>query len=79
MRRSSTSRASRREYCSGVSPRPSPLRRTVPLGGLRAPLTRGLLGPDYGWQPETETGGAGRTSNEPTPIQRSHPADANRS
>ena len=60
-------------------PQPVAAQSNGTLGGVRAPLTRGLLGPDYGWQPETETGGAGRASHEPTPIQRCHAADANRS
>ena len=79
MRRSSASRASRREYLQRREPQPVAAQSNGTLGGLRAPLTRGLLGPDYGWPPEAETGGAGRAGHEPTAIQRSHAADATRS
>ena len=79
MRRSSASRASRREYLQRREPQTVAAQSNGTLGGVRARLTRGVLGPDYGWQPETETGGAGRAGHEPTPIQRCHAADANRS
>ena len=79
MRRSSARRASRREVLQRREPQTVAAQSNGTLGGVRARLTRGVLGPDDGWQPETEAGGTGRASNEPTPIQRLHAADANRS